>query len=251
MRLRFCGHATKSGSQIALPADLLRWPLLYLPQSSLPSRLGQNSLTKIQLFAFRRWLRAFLGNSSRLCFNRFAKETDMVLTLTSQRLALCALLLLAATGCVRRRLTVRTNPPGALVSVDNQIIGTSPAASPYVYYGTREVRVELDGYRTEVIRRRLDPPWYEYPPFDFITETLWPLEVRDERIIDVELVPQEVATIETVLDRANTLRDQSRQGVVPAAANISVPLPNGPATTNRLVPPPSGQQLPPGGFTLE
>lgn len=167
----------------------------------------------------------------------------MVFTLTSYRLALCGLLLLAATGCVRRRLTVRTNPPGALVSVDNQIIGTSPAASPYVYYGTREIRVERDGYRTEVIRRRLDPPWYEYPPFDFIVETLWPLEVRDERIIDIELVPQEVAPLETVLDRAGTLREQSRQGVVPAAANISVPLP-------AQSPPVGGQQLPSGGLAL-
>lgn len=127
---------------------------------------------------------------------------------------LCALF--AASGCVRRRLAVRTNPPGAVVSVDNQVIGTSPAASSFTYYGTREIRIEKDGYRTETIRRRISPPWYQLPGLDFITETLVPWEIRDERIIDVELVPQTLEPTEEVLMRADQLRSQSRSGVVTA-----------------------------------
>lgn len=121
---------------------------------------------------------------------------------------------LSAGGCVRRRMTVRTNPPGATVSVDNQLIGTAPAASPFVYYGTREIRVEKDGYRTETLKTRINPPWYQYPGLDFITETLWPWEIRDERIIDVELVPQVLESSEQVVGRADQLRSQSRAGVV-------------------------------------
>ena len=119
-------------------------------------------------------------------------------------------------GCVRRRMTVRTNPPGATVSVDNQVIGTSPAASSFVYYGTREFRIERDGYRTETIRRRFNPPWYQFPGLDFITETLWPGEIRDERIIDVDLVPKVREQSENVVERADALRNQSRAGVVTA-----------------------------------
>jgi len=96
-----------------------------------------------------------------------------------------AVLLLAFPGCLRRRMTVRTSPPGASVAVDNQVIGTSPAASSFTYYGTREFRIEKDGYRTETLRRELRPPWYQWPGLDFITETLVPWEIRDERIIDV------------------------------------------------------------------
>lgn len=163
------------------------------------------------------------------------------------RLALAtALLTLPSVGCVRRRMTVRTNPPGAVVSVDNQIIGTSPAASSFTFYGTREIRVERDGYRTETIRERLNPPWYQYPPLDFITETLWPLEVRDERVIDIELVPKEMVPVETVIDRAQQLREQSRAGVVTAPPLVGVPAPSGPAV---VLPPP--QQLPPGGLPLQ
>ena len=113
-------------------------------------------------------------------------------------------------------MTVRTNPPGAVVSVDNQVIGTTPAATTFTYYGTREIRVEKDGFRTETIRQRINPPWYEYPGLDFVAETLWPGEIRDERIVDVELVPQELQPSEQVLDRADALRQQSRAGVVTA-----------------------------------
>jgi len=124
--------------------------------------------------------------------------------------------MVASSGCVRRRMTVRTNPPGAIVSVDNQVIGTSPAATPFVYYGTREFRVEKDGYRTEIIRRRFNPPWYEFPGLDFVAETLWPGEIRDERIIDIEMVPLTREPTENVVQRADALRNQSRAGVVTA-----------------------------------
>jgi hypothetical protein len=124
--------------------------------------------------------------------------------------------MVASSGCVRRRMMVRTNPPGATVSIDNQVIGTSPAASPFVYYGTREFRIEKDGYRSETIRRRFNPPWYEFPVIDFVAETLWPGEIRDERIIDVEMVPLTREPIENVVQRADALRNQSRAGVVTA-----------------------------------
>jgi PEGA domain len=113
-------------------------------------------------------------------------------------------------------MTVRTNPPGATVSVDNQVIGTTPAASSFVYYGTREFRIEKDGYRTETIRRRFNPPWYEFPGLDFIAESLWPGELRDERIIDVELVPSVLEPSQDIVSRADGLRAQSQAGIITA-----------------------------------
>jgi len=113
-------------------------------------------------------------------------------------------------------MLIRTNPPGAVVSVDNQVIGTTPAATSFVYYGPREIRVEKDGFRTETIKKRINPPWYEFPGLDFISETLYPGEIRDERIIDVQLVPQTLEASENVLQRADSLRTQSRTGVINA-----------------------------------
>ena len=126
------------------------------------------------------------------------------------------IVVLASCGCVRRRMTVRTSPPGATISVDNQVIGTSKAATSFTYYGTREIRIEKDGFRTETIRRKFHPPWYQFPGLDFITETLWPGEIRDERIIDVQLVPRELESTDQVVGRADALRTQSRAGVITA-----------------------------------
>ncbi|OYP31733.1 hypothetical protein CGZ80_20755 [Rhodopirellula sp. MGV] len=111
-------------------------------------------------------------------------------------------------------MTVRTNPPGAMVSVDNQVIGSSPAATSYTFYGTREIRIEADGYRTETIKRRFNPPWYQWPGIDFFAETLWPGEIRDERIIDVTLTPHVQPSDEEILSRAGNLRQQSQSGIV-------------------------------------
>jgi len=129
-------------------------------------------------------------------------------------LFLASLTIAVSSGCVRRRLTVRTTPPGAVVSVDNQTIGTTPAATSFTYYGTREIRVEKEGYKTESIKRRINPPWYEAPVLDFFSESLWPWEIRDERIIDVQLVPETIEPTGEVLQRADDLRRQSRAGVV-------------------------------------
>lgn len=128
-------------------------------------------------------------------------------------LAITALMLISV-GCVRRRMTVRTSPPGATVSIDNQVIGTSPAASSFTYYGTREMRIEKDGFRTETIRRQIKPPWYQLPGIDFFAETLWPGEIRDERIIDVQLVPKTIQPTDTVIQRADALRGQAANGIV-------------------------------------
>ena len=104
-------------------------------------------------------------------------------TATPIRIATCLVLLLvlAAPGCVRRRLTVRSNPSGAMVYFDKQPIGTTPVSTPFVYYGEyREIEVAKGGFETEKIKHKLRPPWYQYPVLDFISENLWPWEIRDE-----------------------------------------------------------------------
>lgn len=131
----------------------------------------------------------------------------------------------ASTGCVRRRLTVRTNPPGAQVFVDDQEIGVTPCSASFVYYGTRKVTVMKDGYKTETLFQKINPPWYQIPPLDFISENLVPREMRDERIVDVQLAPEEIVPQQKLLDRAQALRDSAASGTVtplvgnPAAAN--------------------------------
>ncbi len=123
-------------------------------------------------------------------------------------------LLLAGPGCVRRRVTVRTNPPGARVTIDREEIGETPVSTGMTYYGTRDIRVEKDGFETVKTRHTFNPPWYQVPPLDFISENLWPYEIRDEREINVQLVPQRIVPTGELLERAETLRGGAQQGHV-------------------------------------
>lgn len=102
---------------------------------------------------------------------------------------------LLQTGCVRRRLMVRSNPPGALVYVDNQPIGTTPCATDFTYYGTREIRLVKAGYETLTVNQPLPTPWYQIPPLDFASENLIPQKIQDYRTASFNLVPQVISTL--------------------------------------------------------
>lgn len=131
--------------------------------------------------------------------------------------AVLALVTLVAVlpGCVQRRLTIRSNPPGALVYVDDYQIGTTPIATNFTYYGTRKIRLVKDGYETLTVMQTIPPPWYQIPPLDFFTENLLPGELRDHRTFEYQLVPQAVVSTEQLLSRAESLRAQTHtSGVV-------------------------------------
>lgn len=120
-------------------------------------------------------------------------------------------------GCIRKRMTVRTSPPGAMAYIDKNPIGLTPVSTSFTYYGTRNIELVRDGYRTEKFLRRISPPWYAIPPLDFFSETLWPFETRDERIIDVQLSPDPVVPTEALIASGEQLRLQSSQGMAVSA----------------------------------
>jgi hypothetical protein len=114
-------------------------------------------------------------------------------------------------GCVQRRMTIRTNPPGALAYVDDYEIGTTPISTDFVYYGQRKIRLVKDGYETLTVMQPVPPPWYQIPPLDFVTENLVAGEIRDQRTFSYQLTLQRVVPTEQLLSRAENLR----RGVVP------------------------------------
>lgn len=149
-------------------------------------------------------------------------------------LAVCAVL----TGCVQRRFTVRSNPPGAVVYVDDYEIGTTPVSHDFVYYGTRKIRLVKDGYETLTVMQQFPTPWWQFIGLDFITENLVPGEIRDERVLDYQLQPQVIVPTEQLLGRAENLR----RSIPPAVAVPAVPA--GPAPPGVVIPPGNPTVLP-------
>jgi hypothetical protein len=149
-------------------------------------------------------------------------------------LAALGLLLAGETGCVRRRMTVRSNPPGAKVYVDDIEIGTTPVSTNFTYYASRKITLMKDGYRTETTYHRVLPTWYELPGIDFFSENLYPRELRDERVVDFQLVPQENVPLGELLNRAEALRENAQAGA------ISPLLPGQAVQQPEQLPPPVG-----------
>jgi hypothetical protein len=109
-------------------------------------------------------------------------------------------------GCVERRYTIRTNPPGALAIVNNEEIGTTPVSRSFVYYGNREITLMLDGHQTQTIIQKVNAPWYDNYITEFFTENLLPYTLRDEREFNYQMMPATVPPQNDLLARAESLR---------------------------------------------
>lgn len=129
-----------------------------------------------------------------------------------------ALLMLAglacSSGCVSRRLTVRTNPPGATVEVNGKRIGTTPASMDFTYYGTYELRISKPGYETLVVKQPVAPPWYQVPPLDVVSDNLIPAQVtnRHDYIYTLQPHPPSAFDDTQLRDRAQDFRSMGRTG---------------------------------------
>ncbi len=161
------------------------------------------------------------------------------------------LLVACLTGCVRRRMTIRTNPPGAVVYVDDYEIGATPVSTNFVHYGTRRIRIAKDGYETLTVEQPIPAPWYQIPPLDFFAETVIPVEIRDHRTLNYQLVPQRVVPPDQLRGRAEDLR--ARANMASTAVPASPPAPGpaaampGVAHPGSPVPPAASPAPPPAG----
>jgi hypothetical protein len=137
--------------------------------------------------------------------------------------ALCILI----GGCVERKVLIRSNPPGALVYVDDHEVGITPVAISPIYYGNRKIRLVKDGCETKTIIEPMPPPWYEVPPLDFFSENVVPGTLHDSRTLDFQLQPQAVVPKEQLLARAEDLRRGTTVGAGTPGLRINPPVSQG------------------------
>ena len=141
--------------------------------------------------------------------------------LASPRASLWTLAAMAATaaagGCVEREMTIRSDPPGALVYVDDYDIGITPVTTPFTYYGQRQVRLVKDGYETLTLLQPVTPPWYEFYGLDFISENIVPGKIRDQRVFEYRLAAAGALSAGPV---ARACRDPAPRGAGDGAAAL-------------------------------
>lgn len=122
-----------------------------------------------------------------------------------------AMAALAASGCVRRTMTITTEPPQALVFLNDQEVGRSEVNTDFLWYGDYEVVIRKEGYETLRTHWDVKPPWYQRVPFDFLAEVFWPGTVVDRRSRHFVLTEAKLPTSAELIERATELRREALQ----------------------------------------
>ncbi|HUW57985.1 MAG TPA: PEGA domain-containing protein [Planctomycetota bacterium] len=124
------------------------------------------------------------------------RKTGVVLILVLST-ALC--------GCVERKLTVTSTPPGAKVYLDDEPKGETPVTFRFNFHGHRTFKLKKDGYRVCEEVKWVRPPFWEYPVLDAIAD-LTPIPLEDHKKFHFELEPVREVVTEDVLYRARALK---------------------------------------------
>jgi hypothetical protein len=113
-------------------------------------------------------------------------------------------------GCVERRLTINTNPSGAIVLLNDEEIGTSPVTVPFNWYGDYNVTIRKPGCETLQTHRHLPRPWYDYSPFDFFAGCLYPGRIVDSYEWSFDLEPQKEIDRNELIQAAEQIKESVR-----------------------------------------
>ena len=124
---------------------------------------------------------------------------------------------LCLTGCrSHRSLLIESNPPGASVRLDHELVGTTPVRVPFDHYGVRRVSLQLEGHRSVSERVSLRGPWYSRFPLDLFSEVFLPLGLDDDHAVMFELeagIERPAAPeLRQVLARGEALRRAGPEG---------------------------------------
>jgi PEGA domain len=120
----------------------------------------------------------------------------------------CTAALFLAGGCVERTLSVQSDPPGALVYLNDQEIGRTPMEHDFVWYGKYEVALRMEGYEALKTTADVSMPIYQLPPIDLLAEIV-PITIKDRKSLHYTLEP--LAGPEdtgALIDRAKVAKSQ-------------------------------------------
>jgi hypothetical protein len=133
--------------------------------------------------------------------------------MTARNISFAVIIAIAAlfnSGCVERKLTINTEPQGALVMLNDEEIGISPVTVAFNWYGDYKVRIQKDGYQALSTHKKLDRPKKDVFPIDFFYEVLWPGRIVDEYAWTFDLNEYTPIDREELLKAASVVKEQSQ-----------------------------------------
>ncbi len=126
---------------------------------------------------------------------------------------LSALLVITTTGCVERKLTIKTEPDSALVVLNDEEIGLSPVTVSFNWYGDYRIRITKPGFETLNTHQELTAPWYDKFPYDFFAEVLCPKMISDSYEWNFQLTPYTEPDRQDLIKAAQELKSQASESL--------------------------------------
>ena len=101
-----------------------------------------------------------------------AHANDVMPNVACRPRASLLLPLLAAAAACSGSLTVKSDPPGALVYLNGEEVGRTPMTRDFTWYGTYDVELRKEGYETLKTSGKVIAPWWQWVPIDLFAELL-------------------------------------------------------------------------------
>jgi len=125
---------------------------------------------------------------------------------------LLTIVCLLCVGCVQRTISITSDPPGALVWLNDDEVGRTPLTVPFVFYGVYDVRMEAEGYHPLWTKQKAKAPWWETPGIDLFAEAVphhkadlyWHFKMDEQ-------TPAEEVDADLLLDHAKQLRATTKR----------------------------------------
>ena len=128
-----------------------------------------------------------------------------------KKLALLLLCCVCLTGgCLEQKLTVTSEPEGALVIISDKEIGRTPLTTDFTWYGDYRVRLEMPAYETLTTNRQVAVPSYQWPVLDFICEILLPFKFHDHHDWNFTMAPRRQVPPDELIDQAQEFRQEAQ-----------------------------------------
>ena len=110
-------------------------------------------------------------------------------------------------------MTITSEPPGALVMLNDVEVGRTPVTTGFTFYGDFDVRLRKEGYEPLVTHHTANAPFYEYAPID-LAATAWPGRIKTDRHWHFVLTPSPAPGADEagLVGRARELQERVSEG---------------------------------------
>lgn len=127
-------------------------------------------------------------------------------------------------GCVEQTMTIKSDPPGALVYLNDQEVGRTPLTRDFTWYGNYDVEVRKEGYQTLKTHQWVVAPKYLWVPLDLVME-LQPATVKDHHDLFFKLDPESPTAADPgpLMSRAEELKGELESSRVKKKTTTTMP----------------------------